>query len=364
MAQETQLESVTLYFREGTSDKVYQASIESSAGGFLVNFAYGRRGSTMQTGTKTAKPVDRASAKKIFDKLVQEKTAKGYTPGEEGTPYQFTNKEQQSTGIVPQLLNPMDEAEAESFLSDDRWWMQEKFDGKRMLIRKQGDAIIGINRTGLSVGLPMKIADAVRKLLVDQCLLDTEAIGDLCHAFDLLERNGVDLRKKPYAERYSELLTLIAALGDSALRHAATAAGTPDKRSMFERFKRENREGVVFKDRTAHYAPGRPAGGGSQRKLKFYATASCIVARGKSNKRSVALELFSETTKVSVGSVTIPPNKEIPSAGDIVEIRYLYAYPGGSLYQPVYLNKRDDITPKECTLSQLKLKREEADGEE
>jgi hypothetical protein len=43
---------ITLYYREGSSDKVYQVSIEPQGEGFVVNFAYGRRGSTMNTRTK------------------------------------------------------------------------------------------------------------------------------------------------------------------------------------------------------------------------------------------------------------------------------------------------------------------------
>jgi bifunctional non-homologous end joining protein LigD len=125
---DTDTHNVTLYYREGSSDKVYQASIEPRGDGFVVNFAYGRRGNTLTTGTKTAKAVDFATAKKTFDKLVKEKTAKGYTPGEDGTPYQHTDKEQRSTGVLPQLLNPIDEGEVERFLTDDaggcrRSWM-------------------------------------------------------------------------------------------------------------------------------------------------------------------------------------------------------------------------------------------------
>ena len=70
MSAETPSKSVTLYFREGSSDKVYQACVEPGGGGFVVNFAFGRRGSTLQTGTKTAKPVDYQAALKVYDKLV------------------------------------------------------------------------------------------------------------------------------------------------------------------------------------------------------------------------------------------------------------------------------------------------------
>ena len=105
---ETQ-DQVTLYYREGSADKVYQVAIAPADNLFVVNFAYGRRGSTLSTGTKTSLPVDYDAAKKIFTKLVSEKKAKGYTEGENGTPYQYTNK--QSSGILPQLLNPIEETE-------------------------------------------------------------------------------------------------------------------------------------------------------------------------------------------------------------------------------------------------------------
>jgi bifunctional non-homologous end joining protein LigD len=96
-----QPQRVTLYYREGSSDKVYQASIEPRAEGFVVNIAYGRRGSTMTTGTKTQLPVDHDTATRIFKKLVNEKKAKGYTEGPDGTPYQHSDKQDRVTGLRP-----------------------------------------------------------------------------------------------------------------------------------------------------------------------------------------------------------------------------------------------------------------------
>jgi predicted DNA-binding WGR domain protein len=91
------MDNITLYFKQGSSDKVYQARIEPKDGKYSVNYEYGRRGSTMVVGTKTVTAVDYAQCKAIYDKLVKEKIAKGYTPGEDGTPYQHTDKT--STGI-------------------------------------------------------------------------------------------------------------------------------------------------------------------------------------------------------------------------------------------------------------------------
>jgi bifunctional non-homologous end joining protein LigD len=355
MSAETPSKSITLYFREGSSDKVYQAAIETKGAGFVVHFAFGRRGTTLQTGTKTAKPVDYEAALKIYDKLVNEKMAKGYTPGQDGTPYQGTERHALATGVFPQLLNPIDQDQAEQLIRDDDWWMQEKFDGKRILIRKDGDQIIGINRKGLAVALPQPIAEQALAL-AGQWLMDGEAIGDTYVAFDLLEKASTDLRQAPYVDRLTKLSRMLEPSGKGPIRLVQTARTAAPKREMLAQFRRENREGVVFKRSTAPYTPGRPASGSNQVKLKFTATASCIVAKVNGTKRSVALVLLEGDKRIPVGNVTITASQPIPKAGSVIEVRYLYAYPGGSLFQPVCLGQRDDIEPTACTLVQLKYK--------
>jgi len=75
------IEQARLWFREGTSDKVYEVDlVEVAPNQYVVNFRYGRRGSALSDGTKTATPVDLAKARAIFGKLVAEKTAGGYKP--------------------------------------------------------------------------------------------------------------------------------------------------------------------------------------------------------------------------------------------------------------------------------------------
>ena len=356
MSTDTQSKSITLYFRDGSSDKVYQASLQPKGAGFVVNFAFGRRGSTLQTGTKTAKPVDYQAAIKAYDKLVNEKMAKGYTPGQDGTPYQGTEREDAATGIFPQLLNPIDQDQADQLVADDDWWMQEKFDGKRILIQKNGDQVIGINRKGLAVALPQPIAQQARSIGGRQWLMDGESVGDIYFAFDLLEQDGADLRKEPYSRRLDVLSVIVVPGGKEAIRVRCTATGTAQKQEMLSALCRIKAEGVVFKRHASPYTPGRPASGGDQLKLKFTATASCIVAKVNGTKRSVALVLLDGRKRVAVGNVTVPANQEIPKAGSVVEVRYLYAFPGGSLFQPVCLGQRNDIDPSGCTIGQLKYK--------
>jgi bifunctional non-homologous end joining protein LigD len=350
-------ERVSLYYREGSSDKVYQAAIEPAGNQFVVNFAYGRRGSTLTTGTKTSSPVDYPAAKKIYAKLVSEKKAKGYTEGENGTPYQHTDK--RPSGILPQLLNPVAEAEVELLLRDDNYCAQEKFDGKHLLVRKQDDDLEGINKKGFVVSLPQTVASELRSV-PGSFMPDGESIGDDYHAFDLLEYNGENLRVLPYRIRLARLIDLLL-LTRSDFKHirlVQTAFNTQQKTELYQRLRRENREGIVFKRLDAPYTPGKPNSGGPQLKFKFVATVSAVVAK-INVQRSVEVGLFNGRSLVSCGNVTIPANHSIPSVGTIVEVRYLYAYRDSlALHQPVYLGPRDDVDPGECLVSQLKFKAE------
>jgi len=81
-------------------------------------------------------------------------------------------------------------------------------------------------------------------------------------------------------------------------------------------------------------------------------------------QRSVELRLLGKDGWQLAGNVTIPPNHQVPKLGQVVEVRYLYAFPeSGSLYQPTYLGLRSDITVDECMRSQLKFKPTEAEEE-
>jgi bifunctional non-homologous end joining protein LigD len=352
----TQLPNLTLYYREGSSDKVYQCRIEPAGERFVVNFAYGRRGSTLNTGTKTNVPVDFDGAKRIFDKLVKEKCAKGYTPGESGTPYQHS--EQQPSGLIPQLLNAIDEEQVLALIQDDNYCAQQKFDGKHLLVRKQGHDIAGINKKGNIVGLPLPVFDVVKGFDAN-VTIDGESIGDILYAFDLLELDGVDIRDWPYRERLAALMNLLFSVQQTVIKLVETAFTTNQKLAMLKELREGKREGIVFKQVFAPSTPGRPNSGGPQLKHKFCATLSAVVAK-VNRQRSVELQLIGKDGWVSCGNVTIPANQKIPQAGQVVEVRYLYAFKeSGVLFQPVYLGPRDDVDDSDCLTSQLKFKPED-----
>jgi len=353
------MESASLYYKEGSSDKVYHATLEKENDGYVVNFAYGRRGSALKTGAKTSSPVALEKARDIYHKLLKEKLSKGYQymNSETGCSIPVVkNLPDTPTEIQCVLLNPIDEEEAESLLDNSNWGVQEKFDGVRFMLQKSGDDIFAFNRKGKSVSVPNSIRDAV----VGMCdfFVDGELVGETYFIFDILESEGVDLRQEKTINRNCELNKIFTK--SKNIIPVELCVG-PNKKKLFNYLVKKNKEGIVFKKLDAKYNVGRPASGGNYLKFKFYATCSCFVSE-INDKRSVGLSLFNNNEMISVGNVTISSNFEVPHKEDIVEIKYLYAYRGGSLYQPVYLGKRSDIDKNECVLSQLKYKSEEDDA--
>jgi bifunctional non-homologous end joining protein LigD len=209
------------------------------------------------------------------------------------------------------------------------------------------------------VELPSQVVRAL-EWIEEDFILDGECVGDLFHAFDVLSSSERDWRVLSYRDRLRALNRLLERHSNGNVLILDTYFEKERKLERFKAFQEFHAEGVVFKLLPASHAPGRPTSGGPALKFKFTTTGSFIVA-GANKCRSVKLKLHGE--KTDCGNVTIPPNHDIPKTGAVVEIRYLYAYRGGSLYQPVFLGVRDDISACECLRGQLKFKREEADDD-
>lgn len=343
------IQSASLYFKEGSSDKEYHAQILESEKGFLVNFQYGRRGAALQTGTKTSSPVTKPEAEKIFNKLVKEKTSKGYTPSETGQTFSGTEYTTKKSNIAVQLSNPITtESELESYLKDDSMLAQEKYDGERRAAEKN-TATVGINRKGLEVQLPEKTANSI----ITKGIFDGEIIGEHLYLFDILKLESKDLTKLPTTERIKTLESVKFGSNVTIVKTAYTEA---EKRSLLKAVQDKGGEGIIFKKKSAPYNSGRPASGGNSIKYKLYKTATFIVSSITKAKRSVGLTVLDQNTEVEVGKVTIPPNFSVPAVGALVEVRYLYANKGGAVYQPVYLGERSDLDKESATIDQLEYK--------
>ncbi len=155
-------EQVSLFFAEGSSDKEYHLQLEDTPTGFLVNFQYGRRGTALKHGTKTPVPVSYSKAKKIYDDKVAEQLGKGYTKNNSPASHTQATPSTVQVAFIPQLLNPIDEANVERYLWDDSYGAQEKKDGKHQPIYKASGETFVLNKKGQSIGFPMALTRAIK----------------------------------------------------------------------------------------------------------------------------------------------------------------------------------------------------------
>jgi bifunctional non-homologous end joining protein LigD len=152
------------------------------------------------------------------------------------------------------IIEPCLPSPAKAPPSGPGWLHEIKHDGFRILARRDGAGVRLITRHGndFTHRFPF-IEMAVKSLSVRSCLIDGEAIvcdesglstfellrgyrsvtsAVLC-AFDLLELNGTDLRRKPIEYRKGELSKILRAIPGSGL--ALTSTMTPMAKLSFAR---------------------------------------------------------------------------------------------------------------------------------
>ena len=381
-----------LHNDSGSSDKIYELHVKAVGGGrFKCTYRNGRRGGTMASGDKTPSATSLDAALEVFERVRREKIAKGYREIDHGTssdvpsdpdagrdpapaaatpipPRRADPVVRPQTGIVPQLLLPVDADRAAALLQDDDYALEEKQDGQRRtvaIVPAQANMRLsyvasGWTRKGLQVELPdplKRALQAVGEAAGRSMLLDGEQIGDEFVAWTILELGGEDLSGRSVRER-REVLDGLDLTAQELVVRARCAVGTKAKMALYAAIQRKRGEGAVFKRLDAPHQSGLAGRGSTWLKHKFTKTLSAIVA-ARNAKRSVSLALLCEDgSLLGVGNVTIPSNHAVPAVDAIVEVEYLYAFDGGSLYQPVYLGVRDDVDRAECLAAQRIFKDE------
>jgi bifunctional non-homologous end joining protein LigD len=358
-----QTERAELYFRQGSSDKVYHLQLKNVEEQWSVQAQWGRRGTALQSDVKVSNATYE-EAKRVYDRILREKTGKGYqiaAATADGTPAISVGLPiKEHSGHVPELLTPIEEPEALRLAEDASWWFQQKFDGRRLAVQKTNGKYRGINKLGQIVPIDAALAESLDSVAVREFLVDGEITGSHLHIWDLLSVDGTDLRVEPYEMRYTHLTRLFRG-ADDTLQVCETAITPEAKQAFVKAMHDRSAEGFVCKNRNAAYAGGRT---GQHYKCKFVSTASFLVGpkpekKGSDGHRSIAVYLLDGDRARFMGTVGVPDRYPIPSEGQIVEVRYLYCHPGpeGKLIQAKYFGRvRDDIERAECRVSQLKLK--------
>jgi len=362
--------SISLFFQEGSSDKVYNAQIIDEGGNtFTVKCQWGRRGAGLQEGSKAVK-VARTMADKKFDQLVREKTNKGYEEWKEGNKPQaiappegqgsasksgVTNR-RAKVGLAAQLLEPIDAVEVERFLADDKMVAQQKLDGIRVLVTV-GESLIPTNRDGQITKLASEAALAGCRYLPPGTVVDGEIMGDEYWLFDVLRLGEQDVRERGYLERWEILENeLEPALSDD-VRVLPVAVGKKAKAKLHDRLFEALAEGIVFKDKHAPYKAGRFP---TQRKLKYVKSCDVVILENAGNAYQMAVydgkKLF-EIGRVFAGTTNATRKQLDAMLGEgsrpVCEVKYLYATDDEQLFQPVFVRIRDDKPEKQCNRAQL-----------
>jgi bifunctional non-homologous end joining protein LigD len=359
-----QTEKTELYFRQGSSDKVYHLQLENVQDQWSVQAQWGRRGSALQSDVK----VDSTTyeeAKRVYDRILREKTGKGYQISQataNGNAAMAVGLPacKEHSGHTPELLTPIEEPDALRLAEDASWWFQQKFDGRRLAVQKTDGNYTGINKLGQIVSIDSRLAGLLDLVQAKGFLADGEITDSHFHIWDLLSVNDTDLRIESYEMRYVHLTRLFRGV-HQGLRVCETAMTEKAKRAFVKKMHDANAEGFVCKNRHAAYACGRA---GQHYKCKFVTTASFIVGPKPDKKvddghRSIAVYLLDGNRPRFMGTVGVPDRYSLPRVEQVVEVRYLYCHPGpdGKLIQAKYFGKvRDDIQHAECSVSQLKLK--------
>lgn len=355
------LQSVQLFSTKDGADKEYQLRLVQVPTGFLVQYSNGKRGSTLRHGLRTENPVDEATARKEYERVLKSKLKDGYTECSTGEAFVGTDLAGRKTAFAPHLLTAIDESKVPGILGSNQYLMQIKHDGERRYAAHIQGEVVFANRQGLEVPAKAEFAAALR-FLADAAAgdieLDCEDMGTHLVVFDILRIKGVDQRSLGFVKRFERASSLECLLRGTPFESTIKIAHivedvTPE---LIESFRANKEEGLCFKKATGVYFAGRNE---DQFKLKFWESATVRVLAPSAVKRSVSIEAMDESGNwVALGNVTIPPSlKEMPKAGSLIDVQYLYAYEGGGLCQPSFERVRTDLLETDASTSQLKYKR-------
>jgi bifunctional non-homologous end joining protein LigD len=363
------VKAVQLFYQEGSSDKVYHAEIVADGDLYTVKCAWGRRGSTLNQGSKAVKVTLDVATRK-FESLVREKTNKGYEPitdtkqpaavappEGEGSGSKVGGK-RAKVGLPAQLLNPIEDDELDAYLANDDMVAQQKLDGQRVLVTI-GEQLVITNRDGQITNVDPRAFSGL-SYLPHGTTVDGELLDGTYWLFDVLGFGGDDVRRRGYLERFEILDGEIEPALSDNVKILPVASTKAAKRKLHDKLRAAGAEGIVFKDREAPYTAGRPASGGAQRKLKFLKSADVVILENAGNAYRMAVydgrQLF-DIGKVFAGT-TNASRKLLDAAlgrGErpVCEVRYLYATDDHQLFQPVFVRSREDKAAKTCVRDQL-----------
>lgn len=244
--------------------------------------------------------------------------------------------------------------EIERFTKDHRWGYQEKFNGERRIICKEGNSIRVFNRKGeIGKSLPYNLVRLLLSHPLPQFVIDTEVVQNkTIHILDGLVLGDEQLVHDSYEYREARCHAEFDNF-HASIRVVKTVRDEKGKRELLKHLWETNCEGVVIRRMDAIYKQERA---GQHFKFKFWKELDAVViGPSPEGKDSVRIGVYDERGRLHeicgvslIGKVRVAP-------GDVLVIKYLYATADLNIVQPTILKKRTDKSPRECTVTQLEL---------
>jgi len=250
--------SCSLVLRNDRHQKSYNVQLQEHDGLWSVDFQYGAIGAPLRAGTKTPTTTTYEVARKIFDKLVDEKTGKKCDCC--GGVYELEGVQGHPVGAAfipdptvpgfaptffPELLAPIGPDQAGEYVVNDGWELEEKLDGHRISILADGTLVYAFNRKGEIIPVPTR---ELAELAGQQVHLDGEFVKGSYVAFDILMMDGIEIQNLPrYQRRLALSRFIVRDTTPVGLHMVRTFTGTANKEAALQRFTEAHAEGVVFK---------------------------------------------------------------------------------------------------------------------
>lgn len=309
------------------------------------------------------------------------------------------------TDRIPFRVKPMLATLVKKPFHKAGWVYEEKYDGYRILVYKEGDRVRLLSRNAKErTSTFSSIAEGVAKLPVRTVLLDGEVVAFDSHGlsrFQLLQNRGVqpaygvfdclyldgrDLRAVPLTERRQALETVVEKTATKSDRIFPSARLARDGIEAFEIATKKGYEGLVAKDASSRYIEGRSA---SWLKVKVHQEDEFLIvgytqpAGARKHFGALLLGAYEDSKLRYLGKVGTgftqqtlgelfrafqPLVRQTPPVIDppreqgavyltprlVAQIAYEELTADKKLRQPVFLGLRDDKRPQDVTLPEAK----------
>lgn len=238
--------------------------------------------------------------------------------------------------------------------------MQQKIDGRRLIIAKSSQGISCYNKRYEPTVAPKWLLDAVDALPDGSWTFDGELTDDAYHIFDIPTMPGTEDRELPFDERQLMLRVVMKGWRHPQIHRIETWFDPHEKFMQLLHLRKVGAEGVVLRPRESS-----PYFRGQIYKYKFYQSVDAIVTGLRVDGKeaiTVAVHHNGQLRDIGKAKVDLQTQDSMSTFTTVVEIRHRglgkTIEDGGKMIEPVFMRVRKDKPPYSCSSDQLTVRGE------